>query len=139
MSISLVTGTSTGSGLGTAIRLAQDEHHVYASMRDPEKAGPLFAAAREAGVQVEVVALDVTDETSIQETIDAILERDGRVDNRLQRPPVVAGPFARRMPVQFERAIVPGSTRLDPSKQFRPFDCRECRFRRHLTVGNLLP
>jgi len=80
MTISLVTGTSTGIGLATAIRLAREGHRVYASMRDPGKAGPLRASAREARADLEVVALDVDDDTSVRDGIAAILEREGRID-----------------------------------------------------------
>jgi NAD(P)-dependent dehydrogenase (short-subunit alcohol dehydrogenase family) len=81
MTVSLVTGTSTGIGLATAIRLARDGHTVYASMRDLAKADLLRAAAEEASIELEVVALDVDDDTSVADGMGAILEREGRVDN----------------------------------------------------------
>jgi len=81
MTISLITGTSTGIGLATAIRLAKDGHRVYASMRDLEKSAPLRAAAEAGGVEIEVVALDVVDDDSVRDGVANILEREGRVDN----------------------------------------------------------
>lgn len=60
--VALVTGTSSGMGLHTAVGLARTGLHVVATMRDPAKAGPLRAAADAAGVEVDIRALDVVDE-----------------------------------------------------------------------------
>lgn len=67
--ILLVTGTSSGIGLATAVEAARRGFRVIATMRDPEKSGPLREAAAAAGVEVDVQPLDVTD----QESIDACL------------------------------------------------------------------
>jgi NAD(P)-dependent dehydrogenase (short-subunit alcohol dehydrogenase family) len=80
MTVSLVTGTSTGIGLATALRLALEGHTVYASMRDPAKAGPLQEAAAKADVAVEATALDVDADASVRRAIGGILEREGRID-----------------------------------------------------------
>jgi NAD(P)-dependent dehydrogenase (short-subunit alcohol dehydrogenase family) len=106
MTISLVTGTSTGIGLATAIRLARDGHTVYASMRDLAKAGPLRAAAEEAGVELEVVALDVDDDSSIRDGIGAILEREGRVDNLVNNAGIDDGDCLEETPLETFRAVM---------------------------------
>lgn len=62
----LITGTSSGIGLATAIAAARSGWTVIATMRDTAKARPLLAAAEEADVQVEIRALDVTDPTSVE-------------------------------------------------------------------------
>ncbi|WEF20493.1 SDR family NAD(P)-dependent oxidoreductase [Microbacterium maritypicum] len=59
--IALITGTSSGMGLHAAVELARRGLHVVATMRDTAKAGALRAAAGEAGVEVDVRALDVVD------------------------------------------------------------------------------
>jgi NAD(P)-dependent dehydrogenase (short-subunit alcohol dehydrogenase family) len=101
-----VTGTSTGIGLATAIRLARDGHTVYASMRDLAKAGPLRAAAEEAGVELEVVALDVDDDSSIRDGIGAILEREGRVDNLVNNAGIDDGDCLEETPLETFRAVM---------------------------------
>lgn len=60
MPVTLVTGTSTGTGFATALYLARHGHTVVATMRNLAKAAPLEAAAREQGVRLAVRELDVT-------------------------------------------------------------------------------
>jgi NAD(P)-dependent dehydrogenase (short-subunit alcohol dehydrogenase family) len=106
MTISLVTGTSTGIGLATAIRLARDGHAVHASMRDPGKAGPLRAAAEEAGVELEVLSLDVDDDTSVRDGVAAILEREGRIDSLVNNAGVDNGDCLEETPLETFREVM---------------------------------
>src|SRR3954468_21135088 len=76
MPTALVTGTSTGIGLATAVGLAAAGHRVIATMRDPGRADALRSAAAAAGTAVEVAALDVTD----AEAAADLIERLGPVD-----------------------------------------------------------
>lgn len=57
----LISGTSSGIGLATAIACAEAGWTTVATMRNTAKAGPLEAAAAVAGVTVDVRTLDVTD------------------------------------------------------------------------------
>jgi NAD(P)-dependent dehydrogenase (short-subunit alcohol dehydrogenase family) len=106
MTVSLVTGTSTGIGLATAIRLAREGHTVYASMRDLERAGALRAAAKEAGVELEVIALDVDDDISIRDGIAAIFEREGRVDTLINNAGIDEGDCFEETSVDTFRAVM---------------------------------
>ena len=106
MTVSLVTGTSTGIGLATAIRLAREGHTVYASMRDLERAGALRAAAKEAGVELEVIALDVDDDISIRDGIAAIFEREGRVDILINNAGIDEGDCFEETSVDTFRAVM---------------------------------
>ncbi|MCG8592526.1 MAG: SDR family oxidoreductase [Proteobacteria bacterium] len=60
MSIAVVTGTSTGIGFATSLRLARSGYRVFAGMRNLGKAEPLREAAATDGLPIEVVELDVT-------------------------------------------------------------------------------
>lgn len=77
----LITGTSSGIGLATAVAAAQSGWHVVATMRDTAKAGALLAAAEEAGVNVDVRALDVTDPDSIAACLAGLDRLDILVNN----------------------------------------------------------
>lgn len=79
MTLSLITGTSSGMGLYAAVELAKLGHQVIATMRNPDAAGPLQAAAHEAGVSVEVRALDVTDAEACEALVAALSAEYGPV------------------------------------------------------------
>ncbi|WP_345761972.1 SDR family oxidoreductase [Diaminobutyricibacter sp. McL0608] len=78
--ILLVTGTSTGIGLATAVAAARAGFRVVATMRDTAKGGLLHAAAREAEVELDIRTLDVTDAGSVTSCIDAVMTQYGRLD-----------------------------------------------------------
>jgi NAD(P)-dependent dehydrogenase (short-subunit alcohol dehydrogenase family) len=69
----LITGCSTGIGRATALRLARSGWRVYASARRPES----IADLQQAGCQT--LALDVTDEESMREAVDALERAEGAV------------------------------------------------------------
>ncbi len=79
----LITGTSTGIGLATAIELARRGWTTIATMRDPARGERLRAAAAEAGVGERLIVepLDVTDADSIAAALPRVLAHgNGRLD-----------------------------------------------------------
>ena len=70
----LLTGASSGIGYDTAEALAKQGHKVYAAARRVERMEPL----RQYGV--EPLSMDVTDEQSMVQSVQAILDREGRID-----------------------------------------------------------
>jgi NAD(P)-dependent dehydrogenase (short-subunit alcohol dehydrogenase family) len=64
MQSAVVTGTSSGIGMATAVLLAQHGYRVFAGMRNTAKGDALRDAA--AGLPVEIVQLDVTDAASVE-------------------------------------------------------------------------
>lgn len=78
--VALITGCSTGVGLHCAVRLAEAGYQVIATMRDPGKQQPLLDEAAKAGVSVEVTALDVCDQSSIDNAVAGVIARHGRID-----------------------------------------------------------
>ena len=72
MENAVVTGTSTGIGFATAVHLARNGYRVFAGLRNLAKAGPLEAAAKEHGLPLEVIRLDVTDEASVAEAFEQV-------------------------------------------------------------------
>jgi NAD(P)-dependent dehydrogenase (short-subunit alcohol dehydrogenase family) len=77
----LITGTSTGFGLVTAVELAKRGWRVFATMRNPAKSGALETALGRAGTgvreRVTIGQLDVTDEASVRAAVAATLAATG--------------------------------------------------------------
>ncbi|MFD9464587.1 SDR family oxidoreductase [Streptomyces sp. NPDC060027] len=76
----LITGTSSGIGLATAIAAARAGWQTVATLRDTERAGALRQAAADAGVELDIRKLDVTDELSVATAIENLVSDYGRLD-----------------------------------------------------------
>ena len=70
----LITGASSGIGFDAAETLAKQGHRVYAAARRVERMEPLKAFG------VHVMPMDVTDDVSMQQGMDAVLQAEGRID-----------------------------------------------------------
>ena len=62
----LITGTSSGIGLETAVYLAERGFSVYATMRDLNRKGELEAEANRRNANIHLLQLDVTNRNNIQ-------------------------------------------------------------------------
>jgi NAD(P)-dependent dehydrogenase (short-subunit alcohol dehydrogenase family) len=78
--VAVVTGTSSGMGLHAAVELARRGLTVVATMRDTSRASALTDAAREAGVELDVRALDVTDHDAARACVEGVVADHGRLD-----------------------------------------------------------
>lgn len=70
----LITGTSSGIGLDAAQTLARQGHRVWAAARRVELMEPLKNNG------VHVLKMDVTDETSMQQGVETVIQAEGRID-----------------------------------------------------------
>jgi len=70
----LVSGCSSGIGRALALEFARAGHRVFASARKPEDLHGLEALG------LDGLALDVTDPTSVEAAVAAVIERAERVD-----------------------------------------------------------
>jgi NAD(P)-dependent dehydrogenase (short-subunit alcohol dehydrogenase family) len=77
----LTTGANSGIGLATVLEVAKRGYRSVGSVRSPEKADAVHKAAADAGVQVETVLLDVTDEQRCAEVIEEVGPLFGLVNN----------------------------------------------------------
>lgn len=70
----LITGASSGMGYQTARILAEQGHRVYGAARRVEKIEEL------APYGVQALRLDITNEQSVTQVVQTLIEREGRID-----------------------------------------------------------
>ena len=80
MSNVLITGTSAGIGLETAIVLGRAGHMVIATMRNLERGGLLRAAIERERLPVSIVQMDVDSDDSVNAATSAVRAQIGRID-----------------------------------------------------------
>jgi NAD(P)-dependent dehydrogenase (short-subunit alcohol dehydrogenase family) len=78
--IALVTGSSSGIGFETSLLLARNGFSTYATMRNLEKSSKIIDIAKKDSLPLEVLRLDVTDENSIKDSVNIIIEKQGQID-----------------------------------------------------------
>jgi NAD(P)-dependent dehydrogenase (short-subunit alcohol dehydrogenase family) len=123
----LITGTSTGFGRLFTETLARKGHTVFATMRDPggrnaKNASEIRALAEKDSLPIHTLELDVTDDASVQQTVDAAVAKAGRIDVAINNAgyyltgleEAVTTEQARRLmdtnflgPVRVNRAVLP--------------------------------
>jgi NAD(P)-dependent dehydrogenase (short-subunit alcohol dehydrogenase family) len=76
----IITGSSSGIGLESALLLARNGYITYATMRSPEKNTSIRAAVQKENLPIEVIQLDVNDDSSVKVAVDHIVSEAGRID-----------------------------------------------------------
>jgi short-subunit dehydrogenase len=78
--VALITGCSSGIGYETALMLARNGVHTFATMRNTKKSDSLQELIREEKLALNILELDVNDDASIENTIDRIKNETKRID-----------------------------------------------------------
>jgi len=76
----LITGTSSGIGLATALELGRAGHQVYATMRNPARAPELAERASSEGLPISILTMDVDSDQSVSDCFAAIYRQDDHID-----------------------------------------------------------
>jgi NAD(P)-dependent dehydrogenase (short-subunit alcohol dehydrogenase family) len=80
MATVLITGTSQGIGLATALELGRAGHTVYATMRNPARAPELGAQVSKEGLTVSILTMDVDSDRSVEDCFAAIHGQGKNID-----------------------------------------------------------
>lgn len=78
--VALVTGSSSGIGFETAVALAREGYHTFASMRDTTKSRNIQDIAKKENLKIDVIELDVDKTESVDSAIEKISSDSGRID-----------------------------------------------------------
>jgi len=78
--VAVVTGSSSGIGLETSLTLAENNFITYATMRNIDKAANVLELAKKRNVSVEIAKLDINDDSSVQQAMRLIVEKEKAID-----------------------------------------------------------
>ena len=76
----LITGTSRGIGLETALAFARAGHTVFATMRNPSGSPELAEVTAREHLPVHIYTMDVDSDSSVSSTVTDICNKHGAVD-----------------------------------------------------------
>ena len=105
MSVVLITGTSSGIGLSTALHFARLGHQVHAGLRNPAGASELTQAIEREKLPIRPVALDVDDAASVQRGVREILDKAGRIDVLVNNAGIGGGGPIEDVPVDWAKGL----------------------------------
>jgi len=106
VAVVLITGCSSGFRLEAAIAFAERGDTVVATMRNLAKADGLRKRAADAGVEVDLEALDVTSDESVTSAVAAIIDRHGAIDVLVNNAGVGFGGPIETMPMDAARDLM---------------------------------
>ena len=104
MKTAIVTGTSTGIGYATALRLAREGCRVYATVRSETSGAALVEAA--AGLPLSLLVLDVDDDASVAKGIASVLAAEGGVDILVNNAGVAIGDSIESTPLDTFQSVM---------------------------------
>jgi NAD(P)-dependent dehydrogenase (short-subunit alcohol dehydrogenase family) len=78
--VAVVTGSSSGIGFKTALTLARNGFQTYATMRNIAKSENIKSIATKENLPIYIEQLDVTDNKSVTNAIQAIVSKADRID-----------------------------------------------------------
>lgn len=80
MKSAIITGTSKGIGLETALAFARAGYKVFATMRNPESATALRQKIKEESLPITIFAMDVDSDESVKRCLDVIYKESVTID-----------------------------------------------------------
>ncbi|HXV61163.1 MAG TPA: SDR family oxidoreductase [Vicinamibacteria bacterium] len=106
MSTVLITGSSTGIGLATAVTLGRAGHRVYATMWNPDGAPELGDIAAKESLPIEISRMDVDSTESVAEAVGQVLDSAGSIEVLVNNAGVPgAGPVAELPLEEFKKVM----------------------------------
>jgi len=106
MATVLITGSSTGIGLATALAFGRAGHRVAATMRSPERAPELASTAAREKLPITVFAMDVDSDASVANAIDRIVKESGPVDVLVNNAGIERSCSVEELPLSEFRAVM---------------------------------
>jgi NAD(P)-dependent dehydrogenase (short-subunit alcohol dehydrogenase family) len=106
MTTVLVTGSSTGIGLATALAFGRAGHTVAAAMRNPTRAPELANVAARERLPITVFTMDVDSDASVVDSIDRIGDTIGNIDVLVNNAGIERMGSVEQLPLADFRAVM---------------------------------
>jgi NAD(P)-dependent dehydrogenase (short-subunit alcohol dehydrogenase family) len=106
MATALVTGTSSGIGLATAVALARSGHMVVATMRNLERGADLRKIVADEKLPIHLAALNVDDDASVREAFAKVVAQHGPIDVLVNNAGVPGGGSVEETPLDEFRQVM---------------------------------
>jgi len=102
----LITGTSRGIGLATALAFGRAGHPVHATMRNPSQFPELAQTAEREKLPISVSTMDVDSDQSVRDTVTRIQEQHGPIDVLVNNAGVARSGALEEIPLADFRAVM---------------------------------
>jgi NAD(P)-dependent dehydrogenase (short-subunit alcohol dehydrogenase family) len=102
----LITGTSKGIGLETALTFARAGHTVHATMRNPSHSPILAETAAREKLPISVSAMDVDSDASVSDGVATILKNHGPIDVLVNNAGIERAGSVEELPLAEFRAVM---------------------------------
>jgi len=106
MSTVLITGTSSGIGLATALELGKAGHKVYATMRNPARAPELGRRASAEGLPISILTMDVDSDQSVADCFASVYRQEAHIDVLVNNAGVERHGSVEELPMEAFRATM---------------------------------
>jgi NAD(P)-dependent dehydrogenase (short-subunit alcohol dehydrogenase family) len=106
MAVVLITGTSTGIGMATALAFGRAGHRVAATMRNPGKAPALGEAAEREHLPITVFPMDVDVDASVRDGVARIGRDLGPIDVLVNNAGIERMGSVEELPLEEFRAVM---------------------------------
>jgi NAD(P)-dependent dehydrogenase (short-subunit alcohol dehydrogenase family) len=102
----LITGTSSGIGMATALAFGRAGYRVYATMRDPSRGSELKRMIDRDKLPITISALDVDSDVSVREGVARISSEAGSIDVLVNNAGIAPTGSVEELPVDVFRTAM---------------------------------
>jgi NAD(P)-dependent dehydrogenase (short-subunit alcohol dehydrogenase family) len=102
----LITGTSSGIGLATALAFGRAGYKVFATVRNPSRAPELAKVTASEKLPILVLPMDVDSDESVREGFNRILEENGPLDVLVNNAGIERTGSVEELPLDEFRAVM---------------------------------
>jgi NAD(P)-dependent dehydrogenase (short-subunit alcohol dehydrogenase family) len=106
MSSVLITGTSKGIGMATALVFGRAGYTVFAAMRNPNRSPELAEIANQERLPIRILSMDVDSDGSVSETIAQVQAQHGPLDILINNAGIVRRGSIEELPVSEFRVLM---------------------------------